>query len=136
METIFLTTTDKVSSHTALGYNDKEKNLSTSLVLRSSQTPPIRCVEVTNNEHQIPIILSHIDRVKRFNYNYNNSNNKTKHNSNLIEIRPNTEDHVKPKTKTSLDITYQNVSGIRSRTNVFYENIIAQDQDIIAITES
>uniref|UniRef100_A0A8D8Z7Y4 Endonuclease/exonuclease/phosphatase domain-containing protein n=1 Tax=Cacopsylla melanoneura TaxID=428564 RepID=A0A8D8Z7Y4_9HEMI len=40
------------------------------------------------------------------------------------------------RNKNSLEISYQNVRGLRSKTNNFYENILGQDQDIIAITES
>lgn len=98
--------------------------------------PKDRCINVTNNQYKIPTISPLKERTKKFNQN----NNKAYSNSNLIKINLRSENSKQikntPKTKPSLEITYQNVSGIRSRTHTFYENIISQDQDIICITES
>ncbi|KAG5863042.1 hypothetical protein JTB14_020704 [Gonioctena quinquepunctata] len=42
----------------------------------------------------------------------------------------------RPLNKKSLNVYYQNTRGLRTKTETFYTNILSEDYDIIAVTES
>uniref|UniRef100_A0A8D8LYG9 Uncharacterized protein n=1 Tax=Cacopsylla melanoneura TaxID=428564 RepID=A0A8D8LYG9_9HEMI len=105
-----------------------------------ADSPDGRLITDSACDFRIPTITPYSLQIK--NKNKNNNISRGINRTNLIQVNLDTKSHstLTPTTnrnkKSEIEIFYQNIRGLRSRTNEFYINVLNQEHDILAIVET
>uniref|UniRef100_A0A8D8R333 Endonuclease/exonuclease/phosphatase domain-containing protein n=1 Tax=Cacopsylla melanoneura TaxID=428564 RepID=A0A8D8R333_9HEMI len=84
-----------------------------------------------NIQYSIPVIIPSRRKASSSQRKANHANLVTLNNTTTVDTN-----HPNKNKKKAIEITYQNVNGLRGKVHYFYENILSQNHDIIAVTES
>uniref|UniRef100_A0A8D9F2N7 Endonuclease/exonuclease/phosphatase domain-containing protein n=1 Tax=Cacopsylla melanoneura TaxID=428564 RepID=A0A8D9F2N7_9HEMI len=105
-----------------------------------ADSPDGRLITDSACDLRIPTITPYSLQIK--NKNKNNNISRGINRTNLTQVNLDTKSHstLTPTTnknkKSEIEIFYQNIRGLRSRTNEFYINVLNQEHDILAIVET